>query len=189
MKNFKYLGKLSLLLALLGANVPNALAQNASNSALTIRADVQEANAKTGVVTAKGNVQMNYPARQIKATSAQAQYFSKEKRIVLSGNVIVFQDGNSIKAETITYLIEEGKFQAKPNSNQQVESVYVVSDEPAPTASTTPIKDIKPAFKSSISPAIPATPVKSAPPANAKPATQSPSSPASGSKPESKPSP
>lgn len=165
-KNFK----IPLMLLLLGFNAPAVLAQSApaqsdASSALTIRADVQEANAKTGIVTAKGNVRMNYPARQIKATSAQAQYFSQERRIVLSGNVVVFQQGNSIKAETITYLIDEGKFQAQPQSNQQVESVYVVTDSnSAPIASTTPVKDIKPAFKSTISPAIPATPIKTTQP-------------------------
>ncbi|MDX1977702.1 MAG: LptA/OstA family protein [Pseudanabaenaceae cyanobacterium bins.68] len=103
-----------------------------TSSALTIRADTQEANAKTGVVTAKGNVRMNYPARQIAATSTQAQYFSKERRIVLSGNVIVTQQGNKIQAETITYLIDEGKFEAKPESNRQVESTYILEDQPTP---------------------------------------------------------
>lgn len=120
-----------------------------ANTALTIRADIQEANSRTGVVTARGNVRMKYPARQINATSTQAQYFSKERRIVLSGNVIVLQQGNSIKAETITYLIDEGKFQALPPNEQQVESVYIVPDDGATSsaASTTPVAQIKPAFK------------------------------------------
>jgi lipopolysaccharide export system protein LptA len=98
-----------------------AIAQtNPANTALTIRADTQEANSKTGVVTAKGNVQMNYPARAIVATSTQAQYFSKERRIVLTGNAIVTQQGNKIVAETITYLIDEGRFEAKPETSRQV---------------------------------------------------------------------
>jgi lipopolysaccharide export system protein LptA len=123
--------------------------QNA-NTSLTIRADIQEANSKTGIVTARGNVRMKYPARQINATSAQARYFSKERRIILSGNVIVTQEGNSIKAETITYLIDEGKFEALPPAQQQVESVYIVPDEgdtANPAAKTTPVAQIKPAFK------------------------------------------
>jgi lipopolysaccharide export system protein LptA len=120
-----------------------------SNSALTIRADSQEANSKTGVVTAKGNVLMNYPARAIVATSTQAQYFSKERRIILTGNVIVTQQGNKIVAETITYLIDEGKFEAKPESNRQVESTYIVPDE---TTTTTPVKLVKPSFKSPVAP-------------------------------------
>jgi lipopolysaccharide export system protein LptA len=150
---FRFL-PLALPLALLFSSIPApATSQNSGqnpNTALTIRADIQEANSKTGVVTARGNVRMKYPARQIKATSAQARYFSKERRIILSGNVIVFQEGNSIKAETITYLIDEGKFEALPPDQQQVESVYIVPDEgdtPSATAKTTPVAQIKPAFK------------------------------------------
>jgi lipopolysaccharide export system protein LptA len=71
---------------------------------LTINAQIQEANSKTGVFTARGNVEMFYPARKIQATAAQAQYFSRERRIVLSGNVYVLQEGNSIQGENITYL-------------------------------------------------------------------------------------
>jgi lipopolysaccharide export system protein LptA len=102
-----------------------------SSSALTVRSDIQEANSQTGVITARGNVQVNYPARQIQATAAQAQYFSKERRLVLSGNVYVLQEGNSMRAETMTYLIDEGRFIATPQANQQVESIYLVSDPEA----------------------------------------------------------
>ena len=110
-----------------------AQAQTAGDSrALTVRSDVQEANSKTGVVTARGNVQMYYPARQIQATAAQAQYFSRERRIVLTGNVYVLQQGNSLRGENITYLIDEGRFVATPKTNRQVESVYMVSDPKAP---------------------------------------------------------
>jgi lipopolysaccharide export system protein LptA len=123
----------------------------AQNTALTIRADVQEANSITGVVTATGNVKMSYPARQIDAVAEQAQYFSKEQRVVLTGNVTVTQEGvNSIKAQTITYLVTEGKFVAIPPNNQQVESIYVVPDRDAtstPATSATPVTQIKPAFK------------------------------------------
>ena len=117
------------------------IAQDAANRALTLRSDVQEANAKTGVVTARGNVQINYPARKIQATAAQAQYFSKERRIVLSGNVYVLQEGNSMRGETITYLIDEGRFVALPQESKQVESIYLVPENSplAPTpASPTP---------------------------------------------------
>lgn len=97
---------------------------------LTLRANSTEANAKTGVVVAKGNVQINYPARQIQATSAQAVYYSKERRIVLSGNVYVLQQGNSLRGETITYLVDEGRFIAMPQANKQVEAIYLIDDVP-----------------------------------------------------------
>jgi lipopolysaccharide export system protein LptA len=97
-------------------------------SPMTVRSDIQEANSKTGVITARGNVQINYPARKIQATAAQAQYFSRERRLVLSGNVYVLQDGNSMRAETMTYLVDEGRFIATPPAKQQVESIYIVTD-------------------------------------------------------------
>jgi lipopolysaccharide export system protein LptA len=115
------------------SQLQKAQAQTVGDSrALTVRSDVQEANSKTGVVTARGNVQMYYPARQIQATAAQAQYFSRERRIVLTGNVYVLQQGNSLRGENITYLIDEGRFVATPKTNRQVESVYMVSDPKAP---------------------------------------------------------
>lgn len=107
----------------------NVQAQTAGDkSALTVRSDVQEANSETGIITARGNVYINYPARDIQATAAQAQYFSKERRLVLNGDVYVLQEGNTMRAETMTYLIDEGRFIATPESQQQVESIYLVED-------------------------------------------------------------
>lgn len=113
----------------LSGQLPPATAQSGGNRPLTIRSDIQEYDAKTQVITARGNVQMVYPARQIQATSAQAQYFSKERRIDFSGNVYILQQGNnSIRAEKVIYLIDEGKFIALPQSNRQVESIYMIED-------------------------------------------------------------
>lgn len=114
-------------MALATATVDLATAQS-NAGALTIRADIQQANANTGIVIAKGNVQMSYPARKIQATATQAQYFSRERRVILTGNVYVLQQGNSLRAETITYLIDEGRFVALPQSKQQVESIFLVPD-------------------------------------------------------------
>ncbi|MBD2103829.1 LptA/OstA family protein [Leptolyngbya sp. FACHB-261] len=105
-----------------------------SGRAVSILADVQEANAVTGVVTARGNVRMNYPARQIQATSDQAQYFSRERRIVLTGDVYINQAGNSLRGERVVYLIDQGRFEALPQTNQQVESIYLVPDAAPVTA-------------------------------------------------------
>lgn len=103
---------------------------NTSGGSITVRSDIQEANSETGIVTARGNVEINYPARQIQATAAQAQYFSRERRLILSGNVYVLQEGNSMRAEEMTYLIDEGRFIATPKANRQVESTYIVSEPP-----------------------------------------------------------
>lgn len=117
------------------------------NRPLTIRADIQEYDAKNQVITARGNVQMLYPARQIQATAAQAQYFSKERRIDLSGNVYILQQGgNSIRAEKVTYLIDEGRFVALPQTSRQVESVYMVEDSQINTTNNQPAPN-PPAFK------------------------------------------
>ena len=104
-------------------------AQNVPESgSITIRSDSQEANSDTGIITALGNVQINYPARQIQATSAQAQYYSRERRLVLNGNVYVIQAGNSMRAESLTYLVDEARFIATPKSDRQVESTYIVNE-------------------------------------------------------------
>jgi lipopolysaccharide export system protein LptA len=161
--NFAQLFLLSLsITAIASSTLLPSQAQNA-NTSLTIRADVQEANSLTGVVTATGNVKMTYPARQIDAVAEQAQYFSKEQRVVLTGNVVVTQEGvNSIKAQTITYLVSEGRFVAAPQANQQVETIYVVPDRDlasSPATSATPVEQIKPSFKKQrISPSTPQTP-------------------------------
>lgn len=144
-----HLGRCALALvlpaALWGAiafptQVKTATAQTASgNRPLTIRADVQEYDAKSQVITARGNVQMLYPARQLQATAAQAQYFSKERRIDFSGNVYILQKGgNSIRAEKVTYLIDEGRFVALPQANRQVESIYMVQDSELGGSSANP---------------------------------------------------
>ncbi|MDJ0578900.1 LptA/OstA family protein [Crocosphaera sp.] len=116
----------------------------APNSPLTVRSDIQEANSETGVVTARGNVQFFYPARQIQGTSAQAQYFSRERRLVLTGDVYVLQEGNSMRAETMTYLIDEGRFIATPESAQQVESIYLVTENQNNPPQPTPVSPAPP---------------------------------------------
>ena len=109
------------------------LAQAQAGGSITLDADVQEANAQTGVVTARGNVRVDYPGRQIKATAQQAQYFSNERRMVLTGDVLVTQaGGNSIRGEVVTYLIDEARFVALPKASGQVRSVYAIP-APAPT--------------------------------------------------------
>ena len=45
---------------------------------------------------------------------------------MLSGNVVVTQAGNTLRAEVITYLIEEDRFVATPRPDDQVEAVYIL---------------------------------------------------------------
>lgn len=131
-------------------NVGRAVGQTGNPQAMQLRANVTQANAKTGVVVARGNVQVDYPAREIKATAAQATYYSREARIVFSGNVYVLQQGNSLRGEVITYLVNEGRFEALPQAGQQVEAIYLLPAEasaapapvaPAPAAAAAPKKE------------------------------------------------
>jgi lipopolysaccharide export system protein LptA len=109
-----------------------------AGQSLTINSDIQEADSNSGIFTARGNVQIFYPARQIQATAAQAQYYQKERKIVLSGNVNVLQQGNSLRGEKITYLIDQGRFIATPKANQQVRSTYIVNDANPQTSAPAP---------------------------------------------------
>lgn len=136
-----------------------------NNRSLYINAARQEADSKTGVFTAIGNVQIFYPARNIQATAAQAQYFSRERKIILSGNVYVLQQGNSIRGDSITYLIDEGRFIATPKNNTQVESIYIVNDtNPQAANSQSPNSPPQP-------PVVPQTPQFNPKPASRAPAT------------------
>lgn len=123
---------IALMSAIASPTYPQSANQAQESRALRVRSDIQEADSKTGIITARGNVRINYPARNMQGSAAQAQYFSRERRIVLSGNAYVVQEGNSIRGETITYLIDEGRFIALPEQNKQVESIYFVPDPNAP---------------------------------------------------------
>jgi lipopolysaccharide export system protein LptA len=120
-----------MTMAPLAGSLPATLAQALPGNTITLRSDLQEANTETGIITARGHVYIDYPAEQIHATSAQAQYYSKERRIVLSGNVVVNQKGNTLQAEVVTYLVDEGRFVAAPSPNQQVQAVYLIPRQPS----------------------------------------------------------
>lgn len=100
-------------------------AQESPERALRIRADSQEANATTGVIVARGNVGITYPAENVQAQAQLATYYTREQRIVLEGQVQISQDQNQLRAEKVTYLVETGEIQAEPQGGDQVESVYV----------------------------------------------------------------
>lgn len=150
-------------MSLVGSLRPWPVAQ--AQDTITLRSDIQEANTNTGVITARGNVQIDYPAQQIRATSAQADYYSNERRIVLSGNVLVNQQGNTLRAEVVTYLIDEGRFVAAPRPNTQVETTYQIpasqlGSAPAPGSAAPP--RVVPAPPPAV---LEVNPVETAPPA------------------------
>ncbi|QNI54530.1 lipopolysaccharide export system/ ATPase component [Synechococcus sp. BIOS-E4-1] len=105
---------------------------------ITIESDSQTADNITGVVTAIGNVRIVYPSRGMVATSRQAQYFSREGRLVLSGDVdVVQEDGSSLRAERVTYNLEDERAVAVPPSGEQVRSTMILRpDQPGQTPLT-----------------------------------------------------
>ena len=102
---------------------------------VTIESDRQQADNRTGIVTATGNVWIVYPEKGMVATARQAQYFSKEARLVLSGDVeVVDADGQRIRAERLVYLLGSERLQAEPASGRQVLSKIRLQSPSAPAA-------------------------------------------------------
>ena len=113
------------VLAALVQLVPSEAQQAAEAGVITIESDLQSADNSTGVITASGNVRLVHADRGLVATSRQAQYFTEEDRIVLSGDVDVIQaDGNLLRADRFTYLLEDGRAIASPLPGQQVFSQW-----------------------------------------------------------------
>ncbi len=115
--------------------------QAAEAGVITIESDLQSADNSTGVITASGNVRLVHADRGLVATSRQAQYFTEEDRIVLSGDVDVIQtDGNLLRADRFIYLLEEGRAIANPLPGQQVFSQWTLQP-------SQPVLDSAPATK------------------------------------------
>ena len=123
-------GSLCLALPLLAIFLPLVSAQaqqTADAGVITIESDLLSADNGTGVITASGNVRLVHAGRGLVATSRQAQYFTEEDRIVLSGDVDVIQtDGNLLRADRFTYLLEDGRAIASPLPGQQVFSQWTL---------------------------------------------------------------
>ena len=115
-------------------------AQEASEAGvITIESDLQSADNSTGVITASGNVRLVHPDRGVVATSQQAQYFTQEERIVLSGDVDVVQDeGNRLQAAKVIYLLDEERALAMPADGEQVFSQWTLDQSDLEPTSLTP---------------------------------------------------
>ena len=106
---------------------------------VTIESDLQQADNTTGIVTATGNVRIVYPDQRVVATARQAQYYSKEGRVVLSGDVDVIQaDGHAIKAERVVYDVIRERITAEPPVGGQVFTRYRMASPTPGTALPTP---------------------------------------------------
>ncbi|MFM7268564.1 MAG: LptA/OstA family protein [Cyanobium sp.] len=100
-------------------------AADAGSGMVTIESDQQVADNRTGIVTALGNVRITYPQRGLTARARQAQYFSREARLVLSGDVeVVDANGQRIRAEQLVYQLDSERLQAQPQPGRQVVSRF-----------------------------------------------------------------
>ena len=124
---FVLLVVLSLLIA--GPTEPMAAEERVGHGLITIESDQQSADDNTGVVTASGNVRIVHADRGVVATSRQVQYFTKEERIVLRGDVDVVQnDGHALRADQVIYLLQEDRAVAIPEEGDQVFSQWSLKD-------------------------------------------------------------
>lgn len=103
---------------------------------VTIESDVQQADNQNGIVTATGNVRIVYADRGMTATSRQAQYFSNEGRLVLTGDVdVIDTDGQRLRAERVVYQLDSERLLAEPPTGKQVFSKFRLQQgtaKPAP---------------------------------------------------------
>jgi len=125
-----------------------------STGLVTIESDQQRADQLTGVITATGNVRIVYPDERVVATARQAQYFSKENRVVLSGDVDIVQEGgNLIRAERVVYLVDGERLIAIPPTGQQVFSRVRIPQKPATSATAPAAATPAPAAATPVAPA------------------------------------
>lgn len=97
----------------------------------------------TGIITATGNVRIVYPDQRVVATSRQAQYFTREGMIILSGDVdVVQEDGNLLRADRVTYLVERERALAQPLEGQQVFSKLLIQTAPQVPPPSAPVQPL-----------------------------------------------
>ena len=135
--------RIGLLLTVLASVVLGSAevqaADPSSDGLITIESDLQSADNVTGVVTASGNVRLVHADRGVVATSRQAQYFTKEARIVLSGDVDVVQEnGNLLRADRVTYHLDDERAVATPEEGAQVFSRWQLELETTGSEQTLP---------------------------------------------------
>ena len=133
----KNIYSLGLLASLFLSPVIVSAQQLIETGLITIESDQQTADNSIGVVTAQGNVRLVHVDRGIVATGRQAQYFMKEERIVLSGDVdIVQKNGDLLQADRIVYSLVDERALATPSENEQVFSQWSFG---ADTDDSTPV--------------------------------------------------
>ena len=112
---------------------------------VTIESDSQQADNRTGVITATGNVRISYPGGRTVATARQAQYYSREGRLILSGDVeVVDAEGQRIRAERLIYRLDSERLVAEPAQGRQVTSRLRLQSRQAPAGTAAPAPALMP---------------------------------------------
>jgi lipopolysaccharide export system protein LptA len=97
-----------LIHMILLATIANSVYAQMSENQKPILPATQVTPKKTSDVIAwQGNVEFKYEPQKIIATSDKAEYFQSERKVVLSGNVKISQEGKVQEAETATFFVTD----------------------------------------------------------------------------------
>lgn len=79
-------------------------AQQLNSQASAMRPMNQSTATVADVYIWQGNVKFDFKAAKINATADKAEVFPKERKVVLTGNVKILQNGKIQEADTVTYV-------------------------------------------------------------------------------------
>ena len=87
-----------------------------------IESDIQRSLDISSSFLATGNVKFSFSEKDIKGTSEMAKFLSQDRLLFMQGNVRVENnDGSTLYAEKLFFLIDNDQLIANPNLNNQVE--------------------------------------------------------------------
>jgi lipopolysaccharide export system protein LptA len=104
---------LSVILCLIGlpCGTNITLAQDAQRSQILIQADSQAVDAKTNLLTARGNVRFSDPFHHIDARADEILYSNERQYLVLKGNVRLVHRGKLIEGAQVTCQLKMNQCQ------------------------------------------------------------------------------
>ena len=103
-KRMQHLSALALGM-LITASSWSPPSQAQSGGSIKLIADVQEADANTCIITARGNVRIDYPVYAIYPTSAQSQYYLLSTPLIFTATVFLQHYSTTLHSLFFTYLI------------------------------------------------------------------------------------
>jgi lipopolysaccharide export system protein LptA len=89
------------------ATIANSVCAQTTENQVPIPAPQATPKTKSDAITWQGNVEFKYEPQKITATSDKAEYFQSERKVVLSGNVKIFQEGKMQEVETATFFVTD----------------------------------------------------------------------------------